>query len=470
MGTDPGIREQETKMSIHHRRLARPAVAAAFAAALVATSAASVAMAQADPSPGGSPASAQAGPDCPGMTTEPITITYWDSANENLSDEGIATIDGEFMAAFPNVEIVRVGKSFGDILATMRLQATGSNPPDILATNGGYALLGPLVAAGLLVPLDDYAEQYGWNDEFGEAVLRQQRFSDDGKTYGVGSLWTMAPTATFIGLFVNRANLEALGLEAPTTFEELEASLVAAKEAGMTPIVQGVSEGWPAIHMFTSFQNLLVPNSELNDLVYHTAPATFDTPENVEAATIAQRFGSEGYYGDGYLGMTAQAAIDEFNAGNALYFMQGSYYSVPIGDGLGDGAEMMLVPGFEGGPFSVTGGPGVGFGISSRSANPDAAACYIDWRTGQRASELLVAEGGLPAMNFEYSGDSTYRRSLFDGWNAAVQGDALVPYIDFASTNLIDILTAKSQELVAGQVTPEQFAADVQAQYESFEP
>jgi raffinose/stachyose/melibiose transport system substrate-binding protein len=73
-------------------------------------------------------------------------------------------------------------------------------------------------------------------------------------------------------------------------------------------------------------------------------------------------------------------------------------------------------------------------------------------------------------MNFEYSGDSPYRRSLFDGWNAAVQGDALVPYIDFASTNLIDILTAKSQELVAGQVTPEQFAADVQAQYESFEP
>ena len=77
--------------------------------------------------------------------------------------------------------------------------------------------------------------------------------------------------------------------------------------------------------MFTSFQNLLVPNSELNDLVYHTAPARFDTPENIEAATIAQRFGSEGYYGEGYLGKTLQAAIDEFNAGSALYFLQGTY-------------------------------------------------------------------------------------------------------------------------------------------------
>ena len=45
-----------------------------------------------------------------------------------------------------------------------------------------------------------------------------------------------------------------------------------------------------------------------------------------------------------------------------------------------------------------------------------------------------------------------------------------MPYIDFASTNLIDILTADSQELVAGQITPEQFVADVQEQYESFEP
>ena len=77
---------------------------------------------------------------------------------------------------------------------------------------------------------------------------------------------------------------------------------------------------------------------------------------------------------------------------------------MPIGEALGDTAEMILVPGFADGPFSVTGGPGLGYGISSKSPNPDAAACYIDWRTGQRASELLVAEGGLPAMNFDYTG------------------------------------------------------------------
>ena len=96
--------------------------------------------------------------------------------------------------------------------------------------------------------------------------------------------------------------------------------------------------------------------------MYHTAPASFDTPENVAAATIAQDYGNQGYFGDGYLGKTAEAAIDEFNAGKALYFLQGTYFSAPIVQALGDGAEMILVPGTEGGPFSVTGGPGTAFG------------------------------------------------------------------------------------------------------------
>lgn len=410
-------------------------------------------------------------PNCQTMPTGPVPITYWDDATENLSDAGVATLDAAFTAKYPNVTLTRVAKTFNDILSTEKLQASGPNPPDILISNGGYGLLGPLVAAGLMKPLDGYATAYGWLDRFPEGILRQQRFSDDGKTYGVGSLWTVAPTATYVGLFVNKANLGKLGLQAPTTFAEFESSLAAAQTAGLVPLVQGVQEGWPAIHMFTTFQNLQVPNDQLDSLVYHTSPASFDTPENVAAAALAQDYGKKGYFGDGYLGKTAQAAIDEFNAGKALYFLQGTYFSAPIVEALGDDVEMILVPGTAGGPFSVTGGPGTAFGISSKSANPDVAACYIDWRTGQYASELYVAEGGLPAMDFDYTGSSAFTKSVFDAWaKASEPTDAIVPYIDFAATNLIDYMSSEAQQLVAGQITPQQFATDIQGQYEQFKP
>ena len=131
---------------------------------------------------------------------------------------------------------------------------------------------------------------------------------------------------------------------------------------------------------------------------------------------------------------------------------------------------MALVPGNPDGPFTVTGWSRPRLGHRRSPPNPDAAACYIDWRTGPRASELFVAEGGLPAMPYDYQGDSAFTRSVFEAWRQAVEKDAVVPYIDFAATTLLDVMTSAAQQLVAGQMSPEQFVKDVQAQYESFVP
>ena len=131
---------------------------------------------------------------------------------------------------------------------------------------------------------------------------------------------------------------------------------------------------------------------------------------------------------------------------------------------------MTLFPGKQNGPFTVTGAPGFSWSISSKSAYPDAAACYLDRRTGRRASELFIAEGGLPSMIYDYGGDSQFTKAILEGWAEIAHKDALVPELAWAATGLHDTLSLASQQLVAGQLSPEAFVTQIQSAYERYRP
>jgi raffinose/stachyose/melibiose transport system substrate-binding protein len=407
---------------------------------------------------------------CTNMPASPVTLRYWEAAGEYLSEEGVATLDAEFQQAHPNVRLSRVAKPFAEIMAAGKRQATGPDSPDILLTNV-YDHLGPLVAANLVLPLDDHAARFGWQARFGESVLRVQRFSPDGRRYGTGRLYGLSPAATYVGLFYNRDVMTRLGLQVPTTYEELLETLEAARKHNVVPIAAGIRDSWPAMDMFSSLQDITAPPGQVRSFVFRTSPdARFDTPENIEAAALAQELGRMGYYSPGYRDRTHQEAIDEFVAGKALYFLRSTAFAGPIREGLGDQAAMILFPGRQGGPFAVTGAPGFSWSISTKSEHPDAAACYLDWRTGRRASELLVAEGGLPSMILEHAGDSQLTKSILDGWAEIAQRDALVPYLAWAATDLHDTLSAATQQLVADELSPDEFARQVQQAYERLTP
>src|SRR5438105_15548488 len=71
-------------------------------------------------------------PNCQNMTADAVTLNYWDDANENLSDAGVAKLDAAFRAKYPNVTLNRTAKTLNDILSTEKLQASGPHPPDLL--------------------------------------------------------------------------------------------------------------------------------------------------------------------------------------------------------------------------------------------------------------------------------------------------------------------------------------------------
>ena len=115
------------------------------------------------------------------FTSKPVTLVVWDTENEPGPTAEITALNRRFEAEHPNVKIQRVVRDFNDYVTTVKLAASSPHPPDVLQGNEGYSVDAPLVKAGLILPLDEYARLYGWDTRFGSpSVLDPLRWSGDG--------------------------------------------------------------------------------------------------------------------------------------------------------------------------------------------------------------------------------------------------------------------------------------------------
>jgi raffinose/stachyose/melibiose transport system substrate-binding protein len=201
----------------------------------------------------------------------------------------IETLNKEFEDAHPGVRIERTSKTQPDLTATVKLALSESDGPDVSQVNQGRNEMGAMVQAGLLLPLNDYANQYKWDERVSPSISSRNSFTEDGKTFGEGNLYGVSPTAEW-WVYYNKGIFEQNGWEIPTTYDEFTQLLADIKAAGVTPIVFGNLDGWPGIHEFSSVQHVLVDPEWLNDFVYGVNQASFDTPENQEAAGTMQEW------------------------------------------------------------------------------------------------------------------------------------------------------------------------------------
>ena len=197
----------------------------------------------------------------------PVTLTVWDQETGQVSKvwDGL---NAEFEAKYPNITIDRVTKGFSDLKTSLRLALAGPNPPDVVEANQGLPDMGQLVKAGLLRPLDSYAELYGWNDRVSANVNAFNRFTADGKQFGTGNLYGFTDKGEIIGVFYNKPMLGRLGLNVPTTMAEFEDALAVAKQAGEVPIAFGNLDKFGGIHEYAAVQNRIAPTSYLTDFIF----------------------------------------------------------------------------------------------------------------------------------------------------------------------------------------------------------
>jgi raffinose/stachyose/melibiose transport system substrate-binding protein len=214
--------------------------------------------------------------------------------------------------------------------------------------------------------------------------------------------------------------------------------------------------------------------AELTDFIFGTkgSGSTFDTPGNLQAATMLQDWAKKGYFTPGFGGGGYDTAVANFAKGQGLFMITGNWIVANLGADNRDFGFFLMPPAEAGGQPVATGGAGFPLAITSGSKHPDVAAAYIDWMTGSHASDLLLQAGQIPLSVDASTANVQPGTVLADVVNAAATASAangIVPYLDWATPTFYDTTTAAIQELMGMRITPQQFVANVQKDYADFQ-
>lgn len=396
-------------------------------------------------------------------------LSVWDQWYRGAENEVIEQLNQEFAAEHEGVTIDRTARPLDDLKTTLRLSVASGEGPGVANVNQGAPDMGEMVEAGLLVPLDDYASQYGWLERFSESLLARNRWSEEGN-FGEGALYGVAPQAEIVGVYYNKELFEQAGVEVPQTFEEFEAALAQLKEAGITPIVYGGLEGWPGIHLYGAIQHLYADREYLDDLVFGRG-GSFVTEGNLEAAQTLVDWVENEYFTPGFAGIGYDDSWALFQQGQGAMLITGSWLTGEFVNNPNVG--FFAMPPLEAEADSVpliVGGSGIPLAVTTNAENQDIAAEYLDWMVSPRASELWVNAGFLPAMPVDESliDENSLLGQVLNVWNRVNEANAVGHYLDWASPGMYDTITAGVQGLMGQQVSPQEFLELLDADYEAY--
>ena len=404
-----------------------------------------------------------AAPDC---GTEPVELRAYFETGFDLPFE----LADEFTRQFPNVTWDISQDQFTNLMnATPRL-LSGDNPPDLIRLPSMVSL----VNDGLLLNLDDYATQFGW-DQWSAAQLAQNRVAEDG-TRGAGSLYAMGLNYSLTGVFYNRELAAQIGMtEAPATVADFDALLGAANDADLQPIMawNAAASGGGLAFPLQQLMAAYGPTEPINDWIFQKPDATIDTPSNLQAAEHLQGWVESGYFPEDANALQYTDANARFRGGDGVFMFNGDWENATYSGEMAENVGFFLFPPLEeGAPVAAMSSP-LTYGIAANAEHADCAAFFFNWvATNETARQINVDVGGSnpggptdlpvpPAAEGSVTNDTLAAGNVVAEANGAMDFIANATGAIFAQG-----WTPALQELLGGRQDAAGLLETVQAEYE----
>lgn len=396
-----------------------------------------------------------------GEEEETITLTMLEY--QDVTDESEVAVWDELMERFgelhPNVEF-EIDTLFDEAYHNkLQAMAVSEQLPDIMFLWPGKRT-GDVTGSGQIKDLSPWLE--GKKDEFAPTAMDAQGPN--------GEMWELPEqvTATHV-IFTNEGLLDELGLEYPETFEELIEQGEVIREAGYTPIAMDNGGGW---QMQSTLLSALVERTGGKDWLEQAidGEAGFDDPEFVAALEIIRDLSENDMLSPGINQADYGQALTDFVSEEAVYLIDGGWRANNMVSELTEEQKDYItlnmfpeVPGTQGQAGSTAAVAGTGYGMNAdlEGAKAEAAWDWIWFYSGPEGSKIRQAEGALPA----------YKLPLPDDVDPMVKkltefvGDTPAGYVLDArlSQEGMGVLQSSMQEMILGDLSPEEVAADYES-------
>ena len=306
----------------------------------------------------------------PAAAQDVTTVSMWFSEGSTLDCWGPLML--EFNDIDPSIQLEIVPQA--NAWDVTRTAVAGGGGPDVVRTPGP-SFVYEMAQAGLILPMDAFAESMGWGDFFFDWAL------DLGLVDG--QLYSLSDELETLVMYYNVEVFEANGWTPPDTIDELNALADEVEAAGLTVFSHGNASWRPTNEHFVGeyWTQLAGPHKVYQAL---TGQIPWTDESLVNAIEVLDMHMQAGWYGGGvdlYFtndGVYRRTSLAE---GSAAMNIEGSWAIRGTVDYFGESGQTwdwVPVPSHDGTDY-YTIGMGNTSSINANSPHPEAAAQFLTW-------------------------------------------------------------------------------------------
>lgn len=396
------------------------------------------------------------------LSADKVTVKMGDNLPDRTNGWGavVETINAEFKAANPGVDIVTESYPDQPYQEKIKIYATAKQLPDVFKYWSFSTLLKPLVDGSFVVPLDQAAfAKHGYLP----GALESNVYN--GKLYGIpvsADLWVV---------YYNKKLFKDAGIDKlPATLEEMLALAPKFKAKGIIPMSTDGKDAWPLAITFDQLAWRLSGDATLPRQAL-ARKIKFTDPVFVKAATLLQGMVKAGMFQEDLGVSDYGASRNLFGQGKAAMYLMGSWElglatDASFSEDFRANVDVFKFPTVAGGKgkaddlFAWYGGNYV---VNAASKNAALGVKYLEFYAKRFPAIAWEKQATFPAQTVAARPNDTPVAKSLLRIAAEAKATSGTAALDLSTSAFKEDLQNAIRELSSLLITPEAFAAKVEA-------